>query len=53
MALTEIAANGLPGSNVHFEDTGEGGDLRFDYTLRQGILTRSNALNIAHLLGIG
>jgi DNA mismatch repair ATPase MutS len=52
LALTEIAANGLPGRNVHFEDTGEGGDLHFDYTLRDGVLTRSNALNIAHLLGI-
>jgi hypothetical protein len=52
LALTEIAANGLPGRNVHFEDTGEGGDLKFDYTLRQGVLTRSNALNIAQLLGI-
>jgi DNA mismatch repair ATPase MutS len=52
LTLTEIAAGGLPGRNVHFEDTGEGGDIRFDYTLRDGILTRSNALNIAHLLGI-
>jgi DNA mismatch repair ATPase MutS len=52
LALTEIAAGGLPGRNVHFEDTGEGGDLKFDYSLRDGILTRSNALNIAHLLGI-
>ncbi len=52
LALTEIATNGLPGCNVCFEDSGEGGDLTFDYKLRQGILARSNALNIAHLLGI-
>jgi DNA mismatch repair ATPase MutS len=52
LALTEIAAGGLPGRNTHFEDTGEGGELRFDYVLRDGVLTRSNALNIAHLLEI-
>jgi hypothetical protein len=52
LALTEIASNGLPGRNVYFEDSGESGNLSFDYKLRQGVLSRSNALNIAHLLGI-
>jgi hypothetical protein len=52
LALTEIASNGLSGRNVCFEDAGEFGCLSFDYKLRQGVLTRSNALNIAHLLGI-
>jgi MutS domain V len=52
LALTEIASNGLPGHNVHFEDTGESGNLTFDYRLRPGLLTHSNALNIAHMLGI-
>ncbi len=52
LALTEIASNGLPGRNVHFEDTGEFGNLTFDYKLRPGLLTHSNALNIAHMLGI-
>jgi len=52
LTLTEIATNGLPGRNVYFEDTGEAGQLKFDYQLRCGLLTHSNALNIAHLLGI-
>jgi hypothetical protein len=52
LTLTEIATNGLPGCNVCFEDSGEFGSLSFDYKLRQGVLSRSNALNIAHLLGI-
>jgi len=52
LALTEIATNGLPGRNVYFEDSGESGNLFFDYKLRYGVLGRSNALNIAHLLGI-
>lgn len=52
LALTEIANNRLPGQNVCFEDTGELGSLLFDYKLRQGVVKHSNALNIAHLLGI-
>ncbi|MGC1482770.1 MAG: hypothetical protein WA789_03160 [Candidatus Acidiferrum sp.] len=52
LALTEIATNGLPGRNVCFEDSGEFGSLSFDYKLRQGVVKHSNALNIAHLLGI-
>ena len=51
LALTEIA-NGLPGANAHFEDSGDSGNLNFDYKLRAGLLTHSNALNIAHILGI-
>ena len=52
LTLTEIAANSLPGRNVYFEDSGEGGELRFDYKLRSGLLTHSNALNIVRMLGI-
>lgn len=52
LTLTEIAANGLPGRNVYFEDSGEGGELKFDYKLRPGLLTHSNALNIVRMLGI-
>jgi hypothetical protein len=52
LALTELATNGLPGGNAHFEDSGEAGELLFDYKLRPGLLTRSNALNIARMLGI-
>lgn len=52
LALTEIAMNGLPGRNIYFEDSGESGKLVFDYKLRSGILSHSNALNIAHMLGI-
>ena len=52
LALTAIATNGLPGRNVCFEDSGEFGSLTFDYRLREGVVKHSNALNIAHLLGI-
>jgi DNA mismatch repair ATPase MutS len=52
LALTEIASTGLAGGNVYFEDSGEEGNLHFDYKLHCGLLTHSNALNIAHMLGI-
>lgn len=52
LTLTEIAMNGLPGRNVYFEDSGEAGTLHFDYKLRSGLLTHSNALNIVRMLGI-
>jgi len=52
LTLTEIAANGLPGRNVYFEDSGEEGKLKFDYKLHSGLLTHSNALNIVRMLGI-
>jgi MutS-like protein len=52
LALTEIASSDLPGANAHFEDSGESGSLHFDYKLREGLLTHSNALNIAHMLGL-
>jgi hypothetical protein len=52
LTLTEIATSGLPGRNVYFEDSGEAGKLNFDYKLRSGLLTHSNALNIVRMLGI-
>jgi hypothetical protein len=52
LTLTEIAANGLPGRNVYFEDSGDTGKLDFDYKLRYGLLKHSNALNIVRMLGI-
>ncbi|MGH9715790.1 MAG: MutS-related protein [Candidatus Acidiferrales bacterium] len=52
LTLTDIASNGLLGRNVYFEDSGEGGQLHFDYKLRSGLLTHSNALNIVRMLGI-
>lgn len=52
LTLTEIATNGLPGRNVYFEDSGDGGELKFDYKLHSGLLTHSNALNIVRMLGI-
>jgi hypothetical protein len=53
LALTEIA-DALPGAirNVHFQDYVEGGKMRFDYKLREGVVAKSNALELMRLIGL-
>ncbi|MDR1990062.1 MAG: hypothetical protein LBQ09_07510, partial [Acidobacteriaceae bacterium] len=38
--------------NVHFEDRIEDGVMRFDYRMRDGIVTRSNAIELMRAVGI-
>jgi DNA mismatch repair ATPase MutS len=53
LALAEIAETlGGRAANVHFEDHLEGGEMRFDYRLRPGIVTRSNALALMRAVGL-
>jgi hypothetical protein len=53
LALSELAnTQTSPGVNVHFQDTLEGDRLLFDYTLRPGVVTRRNALDLMRLVGI-
>ncbi len=53
LALAEIVASfGGRAANVHFEDHLEGGEIRFDYRLRQGVVTRSNALELMRAVGL-
>jgi hypothetical protein len=53
LALAHIADD-LPGraANVHFEDTLEDGRLHFDFTLRPGVVERSNALDLMRSVGL-
>jgi len=53
LALTE-AVKALDGSaiNVHFEEHYENGEMRFDYRMRPGVLTRTNGLNVMAALGL-
>ncbi|MBV8845182.1 MAG: hypothetical protein JO307_20440 [Bryobacterales bacterium] len=53
LALADIVAS-LDGraANVHFEDYLEGGEIRFDYRLRAGVVTRSNALALMRAVGL-
>ncbi len=53
LALAEIVGSLEGGAaNVHFEDHLEGGEIRFDYRLRQGVVTRSNALELMRAVGL-
>jgi DNA mismatch repair ATPase MutS len=38
--------------NVHFEELVEGGKMTFDYKLKPGVVTSSNALRLMRLVGI-
>jgi hypothetical protein len=38
--------------NVHFQDDFENGRMRFDYKLRQGVVTKSNGLELMRSIGL-
>jgi len=53
LALAEIVdALGTRAANVHFADELEDGKLRFDYTMRDGVVKRSNALALMRSIGL-
>lgn len=53
LALTAIAdALAERAANSHFEDHLEAGALRFDYRLRPGVVTKSNALELMRSIGL-
>ncbi len=53
LALAEIVSDlGALAANVHFEDHLEDGQIRFDYRLREGVVTRSNALELMRAVGL-
>jgi hypothetical protein len=53
LALTDMAES-LGGivRNVHLQDYIENGQMRFDYKLRDGVVTKSNALELMRLAGL-
>jgi DNA mismatch repair ATPase MutS len=53
LALAEIAAHpDLAGSNVHMESSDPADPFAFDYILKPGVSTHSNALAIARMAGV-
>jgi MutS domain V len=53
LALAEIVTELAPrAANVHFEDHLENGKITFDYLLRPGVITRSNALELMRSVGL-
>jgi hypothetical protein len=53
LALTAIADELAPkAANVHFEDWFDGADLQFDYRMKAGPVTRSNAIALMRAVGL-
>lgn len=53
LALTEVAATLAPrAANMHFEDTFEAGEIRFDYRMKPGPVSRSNAIALMRAVGL-
>ena len=53
LSLARVADELAPAAaNVHFEDRLENGRLVFDYTMRPGVVTRSNALDLMRAVGL-
>jgi DNA mismatch repair ATPase MutS len=53
LALAELSDELAPAVvNVHFQDDLVDGERRFDYRLRPGVVTRSNALGLMRSMGL-
>ena len=52
LALTAIASEGARIVNVHFEDSIEDGKMKFDFKLKPGVVTKSNALELMRTIGL-
>ena len=53
LALTELGGLGEGVlRNMHFEDHMENGQMRFDYRLREGVVTKSNGLELMRAIGL-
>ena len=53
LALARVADElGSRGENVHFEDHLEDGVIAFDYQMRPGVVTKSNALELMRSVGL-
>jgi hypothetical protein len=53
LALTAVARELAPrADNVHFEDRFEGAEIQFDYRMKPGPVTRSNAIALMRAVGL-
>jgi hypothetical protein len=53
LALTNVADTlGSHASNVHFDDRFESGEIAFDYIMKPGPVTRSNAIALMRAVGL-
>ncbi len=52
LALTEIGGAAGRLHNVHLQDEIADGKMKFDYTLRDGVVTKSNGIELMRLIGL-
>jgi len=52
LALTEMGSLGALLHNVHFQDDFEQGQIKFDYQLREGVVSKSNGLELMRSIGL-
>jgi DNA mismatch repair ATPase MutS len=53
LALAEVAESlGARATNVHFEDHLEDGVMRFDFRMKPGVVSKSNALELMRAVGL-
>ena len=53
LALTDVAGTlGARAANVHFDDRFEAGEIVFDYVMKPGPVTRSNAIALMRAVGL-
>ncbi len=52
LALTDIGGSDGHLHNVHFQDEFENGKITFDYKLRDGVVTKSNGLELMRSIGL-
>jgi DNA mismatch repair ATPase MutS len=53
LALTQVAEALAPrAANVHFQDHLEDGEIAFDYRMHDGVVTKSNALELMRAVGL-
>jgi MutS domain V/MutS domain III len=53
LALTDIGGLGQRSlQNVHFQDELENGKMKFDFKLREGVVTKSNGLELMRSIGL-
>jgi hypothetical protein len=52
LALTDLGGAGDRLRNVHLQDEIENGRMKFDFTLRDGVVTKSNGIELMRLIGL-
>jgi hypothetical protein len=53
LALANLATElGVGAANVHFSDTFENGEIKFDYRMRPGVVQTTNALELMKAVGL-